>query len=524
MWNRSERRSLVRGLGAVQGVAAVAFIGARALAATPGGAGPCDRVAEADKTTIAFEPPSTFTICRHGTPQDDVVSGRPVFLELLPSRGTRMFDFRVHGARTEPPSGLATWARDAQHLAHSLHELSRSAQPISDISVHAASGGEQLGAARALYLGVVTPQFHSSLAAVHKSVSDLVSAAEALGQWCQDLRGAPVPPKEQRASRFVEQCAARPVQPAAVAASVHALLASAEDFGAKRDRARTALIMAEATPADARAQAAAIAALDEARSAADAVVANSRALAPVAIALAANAESMREVLHAPDILHQGAPVLLAHYAHGGNATLEIDVRPSGLPSASALSGGPDATQSDASTVSYRFAVIDPHYFDIEVGVGITAGLPQLPTPTPTQGGATMLTGRPVDEFVGLALVELEPARFLWPDKPLAGILRLPVLGVPLSRDPTQNFFIGAGLGWTGVGSLVAGPNIVRELSFRNGYGMNQSLPAGTSFDVAVHPAVQVGYFVSASVDLVGIFHLFVKPSTDSFDAASGKPL
>ena len=56
----------------------------------------------------------------------------------------------------------------------------------------------------------------------------------------------------------------------------------------------------------------------------------------------------------------------------------------------------------------------------------------------------------------LALVELEPARFLWPDRPLAGLLRFPVLGLPFTRDPTQNFFAGGGLGWTGVGSIVVG--------------------------------------------------------------------
>ena len=171
----------------------------------------------------------------------------------------------------------------------------------------------------------------------------------------------------------------------------------------------------------------------------------------------------------------------------------------------------------------RFPIVGRHYLDFEAGFGVTAGLPPIPAAA-TQGGVPVLQGKPVDEFVGLALVELEPARFLWPDRPVAGLLRFPVIGIPFTRDPTQNFFVGAGLGWTGIGSISAGPYLLRERTLRSGFVDGQQLSAGTSLDAATDPTLQVGYFVSASVDLVGLFHLFVPVHPTVIDAATGKGL
>jgi hypothetical protein len=101
-------------------------------------------------------------------------------------------------------------------------------------------------------------------------------------------------------------------------------------------------------------------------------------------------------------------------------------------------------------------------------------------------------------------------------------VRLPVLGVPFTRDPTKNFFVGGGLGRTGVGSIVVGPYLQYALTLRDGYSIGQPLAAGTTIAAATQQGLRVGSFVSASVDVVGLFHLFVPGHGTSIDAATGK--
>lgn len=132
-----------------------------------------------------------------------------------------------------------------------------------------------------------------------------------------------------------------------------------------------------------------------------------------------------------------------------------------------------------------------------------------------------IAGQNVDELFGLALIELEPARFLWPDRPLAGALRLPVVGIPFTRDPTRDFFVGAGLGWTGAGSISAGPYLLRELALDSGHHFRDAVQTGTSIETVASPALRVGYFVSASVDLMGLAHIVFTRKEPTLDATTG---
>ena len=157
---------------------------------------------------------------------------------------------------------------------------------------------------------------------------------------------------------------------------------------------------------------------------------------------------------------------------GGNGVLRIDVRPVGI-----LAAGVQEAEADTHTLTLHFTIVDTHYVDLEVGLGVTGGLPQIPQLV-TVNNVLTLQGAPVDEFVALALAELEPLRFAFPDKPWAGLLRLPVVAIPLSRNPTQNFFIGGGIGWTGIGSLTAGPYLLRERTLQPGVELGEPLPAG----------------------------------------------
>ncbi len=473
-------------------------------------------------TVIVLEPPTTFTICRNGAPQDDVVTGRRVYFELAPTTASTMFDFRVHGQNSEwKPTGLGTWQEQAQRVEAGLRDLEESDESIASLVVPpegapappAALRG--LAAARTRYLGVVTPRYLAVLQGVRGDLRDLPVMASVVRRWCAELAGRS-PASLVAGVELPRRCAGPELHEGTVEAEVDALEAAAQRFGDARIRARDASVAATAHPEDSSAVSEGIRALDEARHAADVTIAATHPLRDTSRALARDLASLRVAIHSLSAVQAGVPTYLTTYGGAGNAELEIDANPVDIATV-----GASAEEKTAGKASFRFPVVDRHYFDLEAGVGITAGLPAIPGVV-AQSNKLNLQGRPVDEFVGLALFELEPARFLWPDRPLAGLLRLPVIGVPFTRDPTQNFFIGAAVGWTGIGSITAGPYLLRELTLRDGYQLGQSLSPGTSLDAVTDPSLQVGYFVSASVDLLGVFHLFLPSRAPAIDAVTGK--
>src|SRR5579863_9015248 len=80
------------------------LLGWTCVAAGSEGSSVCGEVpsSHAAETVIVFAPPSSFTICRKGRAQDDVVAGRRVYLMVAQRAGSSMFDFHVHGRAAEP--------------------------------------------------------------------------------------------------------------------------------------------------------------------------------------------------------------------------------------------------------------------------------------------------------------------------------------------------------------------------------------------------------------------------------------
>jgi len=484
---------------------------------------PCASVREHfGDTVVVLEPPSTFTICRGGSEQDDVVTGRPVYFEVTPTPGARMFDFRVHGQTSEwTPTGLSTWQDQATRISDGLRNLEHAGEPISDLtvpldaSVGAGSPLRPLAAARSRYLGDVTPRYLEALHDVRGEARELSVIASVVSRWCVEL-ASQTPSRASVEADLRVRCAAPELREGAVEHDVEAFETEATHFDRERDRARDAMVTAIARPDDAATVNDAVKALDDARRAAAAAVTAAHALRDSSRALARDVAELRVALRSIDAIRPGVPTYLSTYGAAGNAELEIDATPKDI--AAAGSGSVHATTGKTTA---HFPIVGRHYLDIEVGLGLTGGLPQLPYVESVANVAT-IQGKPVDQFVGLALVELEPARFLWPDQPMAGIVRLPVLAVPFTRDPTQNFFAGGGIGWTGVGSIVVGPYLLRELTLRSGYSFGDALPAGTTIYAATQPGLRVGTFVSASIDLFGLFHLFLPGRPSVIDAATGK--
>lgn len=486
------------------------------VASKAGADGPCSATAQhTDETVIAYEPSSGFTICRGGHPETDVVAGHPVYVELVRRPGVDLFRFRVHGRDTQTkPTGLRTVAARIGRVHADLHEIVSSSERVAELPGAAGPLPSAVDQSRALYLGVATARFHEALASLARRLEGLSSDAESLGQWCDELTAAgdPSPLLESDLRR---RCGDPRVAPATVGQEVSALAAAIDAYRVSRDAGREALIAARAKPDDAEAQRAAVRVLDDARRKALDAVDLARRLDPAADALASNALLLREVAHGrPGALQPGIPLYLARFSRGGIGSLQIDAAPVELAPRLDEEGGPEAEAESSQT--FRFPVVSLHFLDLEAGVAATGG-PLVPSVSP-QG---QIVGENVSGFVGLALVELEPARFLWPDRPLAGLLRLPVVGIPFTRDPTRNFFVGLGLGWTGVGSISGGPYLLRELALDSGFAFGDTVPKGTSLESVSSSALRVGYFASASIDLLGLVHLFFTPREPMLDATTG---
>jgi hypothetical protein len=473
-------------------------------------------------TVIVFEPPSTFTICRGGSEQDDVVTGRPVYFQVTPTPGSSMFDFRVHGqGNAWTHTGLAAWQEQATQVTTGLRDLEHAGVPISDIPVPldpttgANSPLRPLAAARARYASDVPAHYLDALHAVRAEARELPVIASVVRRWCGEIT-AETPSRARVESELLARCAGPELKDGALDRDVEAFEAEATSFDRARDKARDAMVSAMGRPDDANGVNEAVKALDDARRAAATAVAAAHALRESSRALARDVAELRVALRSIDAIRPGTPTYLSTYTATGNAELEIDATPVDIAAA-----GDTQVHANVGKTTARFPIVGRHFVDIEAGLGLSGGTPQTPYVENVSSVAT-IQGKPVDELVGLALVELEPARFLWPDKPLAGLFRFPVLALPLTRDPTKNFFGGAGLGWTGVGSIVGGPYLQYALTLRDGYAIGEALPGGTTIAGATQQELRLGYFVSASVDLVGLFHLFVPSHGSAIDAATGK--
>jgi hypothetical protein len=497
----------------------VAWVG-RARADGPS---PCAAVTEHRRdTVIVLTPPSTFTICHDGHAEESVVTERAVYFEVIPTLASRMFDFRIHGQTGNfAPIGLSVWQELATKIATKLRDLDHSGELMADIIVPMDAGSaaqsplRPLAAARARYLADVTPRYLEALHAVYGEARELVTVASVVRKWCGAL-GTESPGALAGDAELAARCAGPELRQDAMESVVDSFEALAKKEGQDRAHARDLALNAIAHPEDAAAVTEAVRALDTARVSSNAVVAAAHALRESSSALASDIATLRVSLRSMDSMRPGVATYLTTYSNAGNAELQVDTTPADL---SAVTSGDIPAHTGLSTG--RFPIVGRHYLDLEAGVGWTGGVPNVPYSNPVNGVQTIQT-RPVDEFVGLAMIELEPLRFPWPERPLAGIVRLPTLSIPFTRNPTQNFFIGGGLGWTGVGSINFGPYFLRETTLRQGFVPNEQLPVGTGIGAATVANLEVGYYFSASVDLLGLFHVFVPVHAPTIDAVTGK--
>lgn len=491
-------------------------VGASAQAARAAEPDVCQKMAQDTKeTVIAFQPPSTFTICRAGRVESDVVVGRPVSVAVVTDPNTS-FRFTVHGLAAQPQrTGLTGLARRSHALAQTLHDLASAEESVDDSSEPLPDTEE----GRLRYLRLLSAKMHQSLAIIEREAFDLARATASLRTWCSEATREPISPAPLDQAVHA-RCAALGTDAAGERAQK--LVETIGAFRAARAQVRAAwLSLHNGVPEKNNKSDSAelTGGMDRLRDVATSLQQQARELAPVAEAIAETSGIVHEALRASTgSLPPNRPVSFGRLERPGFAVLQIDAAPVVLfRSAEDWEGANEEILSHR----FRFQVVARHYIDVEAGIAMAGGTPGVPG-TAVRNGSTILVSRSVSQLVGLLLVDLEPMRFLAPDHPLAGVFRFPVVGLPLSRDPTQNYLVGAGLGWTGIGSVSFGPYISRQANFANGYAPGQVLPMGVSLAGTTTPGYDVGYFFSATVDLLGILHLFIPPRVPTYDALSGQ--
>jgi hypothetical protein len=433
-----------------------------------------------------------------------------------------MFDFRIHGKPNDwTPMGLGAWEALTTKIAGKLRDLEHSGETIAELSIplEAAPAGaaplRPLAAARTRYLAEVTPQYLDGLHAVYGEARKLPVVAGVVRRWC-DALATEAPGTLAAEAELRSACAAPEVHEEAVEKVLKAFDAAVQKGRTDREHAREATLAAIAHPEDPKLIADGVRALSDARVSATDVIAAGHELRESSAALARAVATLRVSLRSVDALRPGVPTYLSTYSTAGNAELEIDALPSDI-----AAPGTEPLAAQGGRATGRYPIYGRHLLDIEAGLGWAAGVPDSIYTTTTRGVQVIQT-QPVESLVGLALVELEPMRFAWPERPSAGIFRFPVIGIPFTKDPTSNFFVGAGVGWTGVGSLTVGPYIIRESMLRQGFSPYKAISTDVPFDAIAYTGAGVGYFVSASIDLVGLFHLFVPSHAPIIDGLTGK--
>ena len=392
------RRSTV--VGACMLPLIVIGVESRALAQPPPSI--CSRVREHLRdTVIVFQPPSTFTICRDGRVETGVVTDRSVYLELTPTPGPRMFDFRIHGKSSDwAPMGLGAWEALTTRIAGKLRDLDHSGEPIPSLVIPmeapAASAAplRPLAAARTMYLAEVTPQYLDALHSVYGEARELPVIAGVVRRWCGAL-ATEAPGTLAAEAELRSSCAAPEVREGAVEQVLKDFEVAVQKASAARTHAREATLVAIAHPEDTKAVADGTRALDEARVAATIVVASAHALRESSVVLARAVGTLRVSLRSVDALRPGVPTYLSTYSTPGNAELGIDAAPSDIAAA-----GTETTHGASGTATGRYPVFGRHYLDIEAGLGWGAGVPdsiladhdprRAGHPDPARGGA----GRP----------------------------------------------------------------------------------------------------------------------------------
>jgi hypothetical protein len=539
-----------------------------ALAQAP--SDPCEVTAGHGGYTILLAENGHFVHCRKGqTTEEEPVSHERVVLQLPPEGPEEPYRYRLFDP-THPEAGrrnplLGSQLGVIQDFAEILHDLANAPETVAETLQHLAPTGEETPAgaapaetarkgqappiappggrdgpevvaamaAQAKYLGYATPAFSDAIHALRRTFGKLEQAAGHVDEVCNSSAGRVRAGKLRE--KTLEICTGGPG--ARLLTDLVPFKAVLEAYVEARATAREAILDLNLAPTSAVEEAAAaqkaLRALLAATGLAKELVADARGTADRVEALLHEAQLLRAAVAIPPS-PDGLRLHLGNFSANGIFTapdiyeLRVLRRPSRLLEAEDLTVEGKKSQEqveEREILVDRFQPAPRNYVDIGLALMYSGGLPDHPTVV-GQINRQQLVQAPTTGFNGGVLASLEPFEFTAIADPWAELLHFPTLIIPFTLDPTRNYFIGAGVGILDVASIDVGAHVAFSQipAPGNFYGQTFASSPVEIGHVTQYGALAAGYFVSLSVDLVGLSHLIVdrlKPKVR--DVESGAP-
>ncbi|MHB8419550.1 MAG: hypothetical protein ACYDCL_15855 [Myxococcales bacterium] len=518
---------------------------------------PCAATAGHGGYTILLEDNGHFVHCRDGaTTEDEPVSHERVVLQLPAEGPEEPWRYRLFDP-THPEAGhrnplLLQQLEVIEGFQETLHDLANSPESLGETLKHLEPAGEEPAAAppaaaptagkrgqppaielpggresrevlaaqaaQAKYLTYATPAFVDAVHALRRNFRRLDRAAAKVDDLC--ATSALKVREGKLREKILGLCAGGPG--ARALTTLAPFKAALESYIEARAQARDAVLDLDLTPTSAAEQDAA------ARKAAQVLAAatgQARKLVADAQDLTAKVEDLfREVqLLRAAISIPTSPesprLTLGHFSANGLFSapdiyqVHVLKRPSRFLEEQELTEGGAAEEKaeDRELLVDRFQPASRNYVDIGLAAMYSAGLPDHAAITGRPGGQQTLSSEKTSGFNGGVLLALEPLQFTTLPDPWSELLHFPTVIIPFTLDPIHNYFIGAGVGILDVASIDVGAHLAFDTVPQPGYFYGE-----TFANTVTHPdhvvgygSVAGGYFVSLSIDLVGVIHLIV---------------
>ena len=541
----------------------LALVNAFVLAQAP--SDPCEATAGHGGYTILLEASGHFLHCREGrTTEEEPVSHERVVLQLPPEGPEEPYRYRLFDP-AHPEAGhrnplLLRQVGVVEAFAETLHDLANAPETLGETLEHLAPTGEggpaepsptETGAksrpppivppggresaellaataAQAKYLSYATPAFGDAVHALRRTFRKLERATEQVDDVCVSSAGKVRAGKLRE--KVLELCAGGPG--GRLLTDLAPFRRALESYVDARAAAREAVLDLDLTPTSPAEQDAAATkashALVAATGLARKLVADAHEAAGKVEALLREAHLLRASIAIP-ASPQGQRLHLGRFSANGIFTapdvyeLHVLRRPSRLLEAEEQ-GSLQEQPGEREILVDRFQPAARDYFELGLAVMYSAGLPDHPA-LAGQINHQQLVQTQTAGFNGGVLASLKPLELTTLADPWAGLLHFPTIIVPFTLDPTRNYFIGAGLGLLDVASIDVGAHIAftRVPAPGNYYGQTFTTSPIDLDHVSSYGPIAAGYFVSLSLDLVGISHLIVDQLKPAVRDIGGAP-
>ncbi|HUB09765.1 MAG TPA: hypothetical protein VMB50_22360 [Myxococcales bacterium] len=527
---------------------------------------PCEATAGHRGYTILLQEDGRFVHCRGGeTTEDEPVSHERVVLQLPPQGPDEPFRYRLFDP-TRPLAGrrnplLLSQLEVIRAYQGALRDLANSPEPLGEALKHlepaagappasadgqapaaAESGTPESAdalaaeAAQAKYLSYATPAFVDALHVLRRTHRRFERAAENVDDLCR-ASGARVREGPLR-ERIVRLCAANPGK--RELDSLAGFEASIGGYLEDRAAVRNAVLDLDLMPTSPATQDAA------ARKATQALATATAAAARLVADAHDLAEKMEDFVDQVRLLRaavvisaspEGERLTLGRFSANGLFTapdifqVRVLKRPSLFLEGEDLGegGAVEEKPEEQEVLVDRFQPASRNYVEIGLAVMFSSGLPDHPTLAGQLGHQQLVQSRTTG-FNGGVLASLEPLEFTTIADPWAELLHFPTIIIPFTVDPTRNYFIGAGVGIFDVASIDVGVHLAltTQPAYATGnyYGETfNTSPIDLDHLTQAGPLAG-GWFLSLSVDLVGVVHLIVdqlKPTVRDVHGGATSP-